>query len=253
VSRLSADDLAAPLASWAAKRCPGWGIETDLAQEATRERLGRLLGGGETPAFLFTAGHGVCYPVGDERQVKGQGALVCSEWSGQGPVDPSQSFGGHNLGPDVGGMITFHFACDSGGTAKFARFTPGPPIERARNAFVADLPQKLLAHPAGGALAVIGHVGSAWKCSINWPGAGRQIQAFEDVVELILNGRSVGEAMEAFGIRYAEQAIAIFDLLQDERDWEILRKDEEIARYWTATHDTRNFVVLGDPAVRLPR
>ena len=36
-----------------------WQVESFIGQEATKSQLGRLLGGDQTPAFLFTASHGM--------------------------------------------------------------------------------------------------------------------------------------------------------------------------------------------------
>jgi hypothetical protein len=253
-SHLSAMDLAKPLAEWARKRhAARWSIESFLATDASRERLQRLLGGEETPDFLFTAGHGLVYPLDHPQQKEGQGALVCQEWSGpKNPVYPNQCFAAKDLDPhgDVGGLITFHFACDSAGTSKISNFAPGTSLHAAKESFIAPLPQRLLAHPNGGALAVIGHVGGAWKHSIQWPDAGRHIEAFEEVVEALMVGKRVGAALEAFGMRYADQAVSLSDLLEQDRDWGGV-EEKDIVRFWLASHDTRNFIVLGDPAVRL--
>jgi hypothetical protein len=254
VSRLSARELTAPLAKWVKKKCPSWKVETWLGPKATRDQLGRLLGGDETPAFLFTAGHGVCYSLGDSRQEDGQGALVCADWGGKGtPVEPAQSFGKEDAvkAANVAGLITFHFACDSAGTSKMAPFTLGSPVQAANRSFMASMSRRLLTHPQGGALAVIGHVGGAWRSSFQWPGAEGQSQAFEDMIELLLKGKRIGDAMETFGLRYAGQATEIVDRIREEKEWEIKGKNEDIARYWSAAFDTRGFVVVGDPAVRL--
>lgn len=254
VSELSANELTVPLADWAKKKGPSWKVDRWIGADATRDRLGRLLGGEETPAFLFTAGHGVCYPMTDTRQEQGQGALVCADWGGHGkPLMPSQSFGPRDLGPeaDVKGLISFHFACDSGGTSRISPFTPGASVQVAERSFIAPLPKRLLAHPNGGALAVIGHVGGAWRCSFEWPGSEGQAQAFEEMIRFLLNGRRVGDAMEPFGLRYAGQATEVVDRLREERDWQFATNNEDIARYWIAAYDTRGFVVIGDPAVRL--
>nr|MDP9120790.1 hypothetical protein [Acidobacteriota bacterium] len=72
-TELSADHFAAPLAEEAGKT-PGWEVATVLGNEASKARLGQLLGGEETPELLFTAGHGTLFHNGDPRQREHQGA-----------------------------------------------------------------------------------------------------------------------------------------------------------------------------------
>ena len=112
--------------------------------------------------------------------------------------------------------------------------------------------QRLLGHPRGGSLAVIGHVESAWPCSIRWPGIEEpQIQAFEDALTSLLQGERVGAAMEVFGERYAELSAALSRELQEIHNGQRSEDPERLASVWTACNDARNYVVLGDPAVRL--
>ncbi len=79
-TRLSHDGLAEPLAEWATTQ-DGWVVDKFVNGDATKARLGSLLGS-EAPAFLFTASHGMCYDSGDARQVPLQGALLCQDWPG---------------------------------------------------------------------------------------------------------------------------------------------------------------------------
>ena len=65
-------------------------------------------------------------------------------------------------------VVAFFFACFAAGTPKADQFfvkaadmrTRLPPL--APQPFVAALPRRLLAHPKGSALAVIGHIDRAW-------------------------------------------------------------------------------------------
>lgn len=81
-TRLSADHLIKPLAEKMAADQPDWHVHTVLEDGATKAQLGRLLGGEETPALLFTASHGMGFPNGDPRQLPHQGALLCQDWPG---------------------------------------------------------------------------------------------------------------------------------------------------------------------------
>ncbi len=150
-----------------------WKIANCFGEAASKDQLRRLLGGEETPALLFTAGHGLGYRRPHPRQYDRQGALLCQDWGGRGcPASPDHYFTGADLdGGSLQGLISFHFACYSAGTPAFDGYTPYTERdvrEKSERPFVARLPQRMLAHPAGGALAVIGHVDQAWHWSFHW-------------------------------------------------------------------------------------
>lgn len=257
---LTARELVAPLAAWTrdahAKR--GWYIDEITGADATQTRLGEVLAGTAPPALLFTASHGMSFPPGHEQQLEHQGALLCSEWSaaerGQ-PIRRSCYFSGEDVTgrSSVHGMIAMFFACYGAGTPRqddFAHHVLARPEDIAAHDFVARLPQRLLAHPRGGALAVIGHVERAWTSSFLWHGNTPQLTVFEDVVRRLLDGQPVGSAMEPLGRRHAEMSTLLNDALEEIRFGQRM-DDLAVASLWTAHHDARNYVILGDPAVRL--
>jgi hypothetical protein len=267
---LSANELVKPLAealdkdqaNW--KDAPRWAVETVLENDATKARLGRLMGGDETPRFLFTASHGLGgFEPGDARQVRQQGALVCQDWpgpqEGRGrPVSPDWFFAGEDLGDNarVGGLMVVHFACYGAGTPQMDAFSPQAFRQRseiAPQAFVAALPRRLLGHPRGGALAVVGNIGRAWSHRfLEQAGDGpvRQLDTYQSTLTQLMQGYPVGLAMEYFNERFAALSVELSGVLEDISYGKQV-EDTVIASMWTATNDARNLVILGDPAARI--
>jgi hypothetical protein len=258
-TQLSADFLVRPLAERLATSDAGWEVRTSLAEEATKERLSHLLGGDETPAVLFTASHGMGFSPGATLQREHQGALLCQDWPGpqawKRAVPSSLYFSSDDIGSnaDLHGLLAFHFACHGVGTPAvedFAFRNGSEPRTLAPTSFVARLPQRLLAHPKGGALAVIGHVERAWAYSFMAKGDLAQYEAFEAALDLLMKGYPVGFVMEYFNMRYAELSTELTMALQRLGYGEKVDPNE-IAALWTANNDARNYAVLGDPAVRV--
>ncbi len=258
------DPLGARLAKWTQKGEPfeSFGTQVERGDRATKAQLGRLLGGPDTPALLVTAGHGVGFPATDPTQADRQGALLCQDWPGYGedgryrPAEPTDYFAAGDLGSNArpAGLISFHFACYGLGTPEedeYAHRRPGQPIERkARHALVARLPQRLLSHERGGALAVVGHVERAWSYSFQGPGNQSSTEAFESFTAALLAGLPVGAAMDYFSQRAGVLATRIVEL-EDQRDRGREVDGEKVLSLLTAYKDARSYAVLGDPAVRL--
>ncbi len=211
---------------------------------------------GRRPAFLFTASHGLQWPSGHESQVAKQGALLCQDWPGLGvPPRPEHAAQAADLGDDaqVHGLVAFLFACHGAGTPAFDQFladrTRGP-VPIAPRPFVAALPQRLLSHPNGSALAVFGHVERAWGYSIQPRGLGSRLRPFRNLLSRVLRGEPVGHATKDLSDRFTA-ASAQLNLLLDPSYPDMRPSDVEVASLWIECNDARNYVLLGDPAARL--
>jgi hypothetical protein len=267
---LSADHLVGPLAESLTAagqvprrqptigREPGFALHRLEGPAATKDNLGgvfRPAAGARTPSLLFTAGHGVGWPKGHASQEANQGALLCQDWTGPGTMEPTHYYAAADLPADarVHGLICFHFACYGLGTPRRDRFVHEPgetPPEIATRAFVARLPQQLLAHPQGGALAVIGHIERAWGYSIVDASGEAQILPFRNAIGAVLSGRPVGFALKDFRQRYAALATGLSALLETVGNGGIV-DDGEIATTWMERNDAESYGLLGDPAARL--
>jgi hypothetical protein len=256
---LSSKHLVKPLADYVSGDQPCWSVDFCPPAQAHKNQLATLLGGSQTPAFLFTASHGMGFPNGHARQFAHTGALVCQDWPGprwKGAFTPDFYFAANDLADSarVAGLIAMFFACYGGGSPKLDDFAVSAgSAERkilAPNAFVSALPNRLLAHPKGGALAVVAHVDRAWGYSFYWSRSERQLQVFQSSLKRLLEGHPVGSALEYFNSRYAELSA---DLSSELEEIQFGKKpnDLELCGMWTSNNDARNYTVIGDPAVRI--
>lgn len=260
-TKLSREQLVEPLANMleANKRLPGWTYRRHYDDAASKATLRGLLGGAQTPALLFTASHGIAFDRGDPLQVRRQGALICSDWHNPRPYAPlaeSMYFSGDDVedSADARGLIVFNFACYSGGTPEFNEYARrGDASDRklCERPFVSGLHRQLLAH---GALACVGHIERSWSESLPVTGAGNRMIVFRSAMEVLMKGLPVGAALEYFNNRYAQLGADMSSALEglefaSEDEARVIKAD--LARRWTAHNDARDYVVTGDPAVRL--
>jgi len=264
-----AENVIAAQAKWIAAapaaNLPQWQVETVLKEQATKANLSSLLNSSQTSPLLFSASHGIGFPNGDPRQLPHQGALICQDWPGpqlwRQPIPQDFYLSAEDLSDSANllGTVAFFFACYGAGTPRddeFAHQIWRDQPERktiAPHDFVASLPKRMLSLPRGGALAVVGHIERAWGVSFFWGNAGPQLQVFEDCFERLMKGNyPVGYALEVFNNRYAEISSDLSDQLREIRDFNKRPDDTKLAQMWTANNDARNYVIIGDPAVRLP-
>lgn len=244
-------------------RLGDWEIEKCCGAGASKAALRELLGGARTPSLLFTGSHGHKLRHGDPQQRARQGAIICSDWPGPnqwagGPIPPDHFLAAEDLddAADLSGLIAFFYACYGGGTPLLDEFVRQSfndrPSQLAAAPFVAELPRRMLNRPNGGALAVVSHVERVWNCSYEWPGAGFQTVVFEDCLRRLLDGQPVGLALEDFDLRYAELSTVLSDLIEAVEGGEEVDY-QDLAFNWTANNDARGYIIIGDPAVRLPK
>ncbi len=253
-------NLVTPLGDALRADCKNWSFNVFQEKDATKGRLSQLLGGGDAPALLFTGSHGMGFPMDDSRQLSCQGALLCQDWPGpvqwQQAIPPDFYFSSDDVGSkSLLGMIVFHFACHSAGSPDLSDFgadTLSDPTQIAPFPFLSRLSRRLLSQPSGGALAVLGHIDRAWTTSFSWTqdDDAPQIEVFESTIKRLLAGFPVGSAMEYINQRYAELSVELSGLLID-RDRMVSTSRSLTSRMLLANQDARNFVVVGDPAVRL--
>ena len=271
-TRTSATELLRPLhdgrpaAPSAAERF-GFTQDLYLADAARKSQLAALLRGDSScgrPTILFTATHGLGFGMEDPRLLAHQGALLCQEWSGYGNVRREEWFCAEDLETSwsLDGLIVISMACYSLGCPAEDQFRwPGEQATRriAPRSMVTQLPQALLRQ---GALAVFGHVDRAWTSSFRArlargaPAALRiaaaQVQAFDDLLRRLMDGKRVGFATDQFNAQQGAVAVELSDLLAEaSRSRDALARALEISQAWVVRNDLRNYAVLGDPAVRL--
>lgn len=252
-TQLSARHLIAPLAK--SIDAAGVSVNNTAPEDATCDNLAALLSNGGSPRMVFTATHGL-EASGHVYQSALQGALITQEWKRGFPLERSHYFAAEDIDEDADltGTIAFLFACYGAGCPEFLNFpiqpnaSAGPPRIAAKP-FLAALPQTMLGRTQA-ALAVVGHVDKAWSYSFDWPQVGHHTKTYEDTLMRLFRGYPIGHAMEMINEQAAELSVSLHD-----SDARIGTADElnseEIAGLWTATNDSRNYVILGDPAVRL--
>lgn len=248
---LSASRLAYPLAQDLAATAA---VTSDIGETATKQRLSEILSGDQRLGLLFTATHGLGRAGPAQRET--QGSLLCQEWQGplHGPLTGAEYLGGGDLdsGHPVSAAVVFSFGCYSAGTPQTTNFVDTPtPAASADPPFIARLAQRLLTHPRGGCIAFVGHVDRVWNCSFLWKGVKPRILPFTSTIEALLAGAPLGMAMEYVSARYATTATELTSLLHQMRAVGRVAEDRVLANLWLAANDARNFVVIGDPAIRL--
>ncbi len=240
-------------------------FEAVIGDEATRARIleyfveeARFP---RAPKLLVAAGHGRVLADGESGQPALHGALFCQEWPGPGAspaaVLPEHDFTAADIPEkaDLRGTVALFWSSFSAGTPRLEDdrlITGAAPRPIAPAPMVSALAKRLLGRRDAGASALIGMVQRA--ASLSLPGNDSVVKSFQKVLESaatrLLRGYPVGAALHFFNQYYVELAADLLELrAADDPSPEHARHLAEIA---AAARDARSFVVIGDPAARIP-
>jgi len=252
-TELSYTKLSQPLAQALKMEMPDWQIDLINPKNASKNRLLELHSP-DHPDQLFFAGHGVSFPFRDHLQALHQGALLCQDWIGTESISPGLYMSAEDIQftTDLKGFIGFYSSCYSAGTPQSSDYfneslsiaSPLAPIP-----FVSPLAKRILGCVAKPALAVIGHVDRLWTYSF-MPNGESQLSCHLEMLKAVMQGYPVGFSMRRFHDRYTALSSLLVENfwrrenLEDVSEYETLRLNRAVA-------DARNYIVIGDPAVRI--
>ncbi|MFJ1260384.1 hypothetical protein [Cupriavidus sp. CuC1] len=258
-TQLFTKNVAKPLSAGDEMRGPlgsryGFSVSASLGDRSTKANLIRILEENKrAPSIIFTGTHGMAFDATDTRRLDNQGALVCQDWPGYGNISSEHWFAAQDvpLDANVHGLIHFFFACYGAGTPEFDNFQfEAPNVRIASSPMTARLPQKLMTLPQGGVLASLGHIDRAWASSFQGRRGAAQTQGFREVIDRLLAGQRIGLATDNFNNQWGVLSTELADMLSDKAYGKALRESDLLALR-IARDDCRNYVVLGDPAVKL--
>jgi hypothetical protein len=267
----NAGDLATPLLAGAVGAdFLGEGVSPRLGQrqrfdvhsfigegQATKSRLTEIFRGtveGGPPAIVFTGSHGAEWSIADPAiQRQRQGALVTQEWQRGQRLHPEHYFGAEDLpaDTDVRGMIAFVFACFGGGCPEQDSYffaADGSRIPLTPVPLIASLPQALLAR---GALAVLAHIDRAFSYGFEDVMGTPQEQLLRTPLELLMRGHRAGMAADPLNLQWSTLAAQLGLALGGNLPGQPQPQSALVANLFIARDDAKNYIVLGDPAVRL--
>ena len=262
-TELSSECLISPLAEGTESDPPAaasssFGSRLFLGERATKHNLLEEWHQSTSrhPATLFfTASHGIGWSKPSQHQLRQQGGLLCNDWSGLGSIRSEHYIAAADIADNarVFGSVAFFFACYGAGTPEYDSFPadggvkPRPIAERP---FVSASAQRLLSHPDGTALAVIGHVDRAWSYSIRPPHIEIELLPYRNMISKILQGQPMGLATRDFrdrALMLSTEMLSQYDPASI-RNWDGPR--DQLSK-WIERTDVQNYILLGDPAVKI--
>lgn len=222
---------------------------------ATKSKLNHILHCQDPPDVLFTAAHSMAFPPDSPYFQAWQGAIICDDLqSMEDPIGSNHIFGAGDISRQGNqeGMVAFLFGCFTAATPKFSDFPDGlgeAPIQVGPCSTVSPLAERLLGKN-NGCSVVIGHVDSAYPWSFTNENAEPHLNLYRQFFERVCQGHRVGHAMESFHLAFAECQVHWERLQNQMRYEEDFTPDKNlVAKIWRRINDTRNYIILGDPAV----
>lgn len=233
------DPAGEPLDLEAVSSQEGWQVQRLEGEEAGRERLLEAMRGAGEPALRLLVAVTEGWVGSSEMPIRRDvdGALRCHRDPASGAAEVAEWVTASDVdGARVEGSVLVLLAAHSVGM---------PGDETGLEPRIAALPQCLLAHPAGGADAVIGRVGPGWRRD-----GASQHPWLADLVGALVGGLPVGLALQQLRTRYASLATELAAEL-DRVQMGARHDPAHLAGLWTERNNLRDLVVLGDPAARL--
>jgi hypothetical protein len=220
------------------------------------------------PSVLLSLSHGLGRPDGGWKsaadQLDLQGALQL----------PGRQLTAADIasGAFLPGGMWFCFACFSAGTPARSTYAPwlrelsktspraarvlaALPGMKGEQPFIAALPQAALANPEG-PLAVVGHVDLAWSSSFR-PRGRRASSRFFGVLQALAEGHRAGNALTSLWNAFNDLSMTLTThdahaAQEREAGRNVVITPAAHATLFFQRQDLMGFVLLGDPAVRLP-
>lgn len=270
-ARLVKPSVAASKEALASGRLPAAAVR-ELSAESVDELLGAWKDA--RPSVLLSVSHGLGAPrrgwESEEAQWRRQGAMV---------IEPSEIFDAERARGQtfLPGGVWFYLACFGAGTPRTSMYHAwlhelskagayGGSIEAVKKSlpseeerpFLAALPQAVLASPRG-PLAVIGHLDLAW--TYGFSGVKRAAESRKSRIlaplEVLVRGSRAGVSLGRLMHPYCETNDELMTNYQREKDARIANRPNpldptEQAHLWMLRNDLRGYVLIGDPAARLP-
>jgi len=214
-------------------------------------------------ALVFFAGHGIGN-VPKDKQLQLQGAFCCQDWIET--KNDSELFSAFDVPDDepfLEGAMVINFSCFGYGTPKLddiVNFSfDGNRIRNSLSdeSFVAALPKKLIAHPKG-PLGYIGHANSLYlsgfyNLDTSIPDdLKRDISPFESIFDYLFQNNTLGNSIEDMNDNAAMESDRFSDAILRFQGGDKNRETKlEIVNSFFQSHDFDNYLIFGDPAIRL--